>query len=170
MMTVFQKAGYQPHEFYSKLSSLCHKFIKHASTFADSISFILPLSFKKLSNMKKMPARFHLVKEVILPLNSFTQQGTRHKKIPTVFQVWEKKNTDRFFSVKNSQPSNFSFVSQSEANVAITRVGSRAGMIKLSSQCSLLNLTKSTHYFLKVDNDFLKPLGFVRELSPESSN
>jgi hypothetical protein len=155
---------------FGKQSSLCHKFIKHASISADSISFILPLSFKKLSNMKKMPVRFHLIKEVILPLNSFTQQGTCRKKIPTVFQVWEKKNNNRLLSVKNLQPSNFSFVSQSEANVAITRVGSRAGTIKLSSQCSLLNLTKSTHYFLKVDNDFLKPLCFFRELIPESSN
>jgi len=71
---------------FGKQSSLCHKFFKHSATFATSISFILPLSFKKISNINKIPLNFHLAEEIILPLDSFLHRGIC-KSTPTVFQV-----------------------------------------------------------------------------------
>ena len=154
---------------FGRQSSMCHKFIRHAAGFADSISFILPISFKKLSNINRIPSNFHLVKEIVLPLNSFTLKGVVLKKIPTVFQVWFKKDADRFIHNKNLQPSDFSFVSPNEANVAITRVGSSTGMIKLSSQFNLFNLTKHTHYFIKANDKLLIFLSSLDQLDYESS-
>lgn len=71
---------------FGRQSSLCHQFIKHSSLFADSISFILPISFKKRSNLGKIPTKFHLAEEILLPLDSFSVGNFTHK-IPAVFQV-----------------------------------------------------------------------------------
>jgi len=65
-------------------------------------------------------------------------------------------------------PSNFSFVSQNEANIAITRVGCNAGLVKLPFEKSLLNLAKSTHFFLKVDDDLFQSLVSAQRLDCKS--
>jgi len=71
---------------FGKQSSLCLKFIKHAAKFADSVSFILPQSFKKQSLISKIPKNFHLVKEIVIEKNAFTFGG-KSFDLPTVFQV-----------------------------------------------------------------------------------
>lgn len=70
------------------------KFIKHAATFADSISFILPRSFKKDSLKNKIPLNFHLLYQVNLPKNIFFV-GNKLSKVPCVFQICEKKDFKR---------------------------------------------------------------------------
>ena len=40
-----------------------------------------------ISNINKIPSNFHLVKEIVLPLNSFMSKGAAFKEVPTVFQV-----------------------------------------------------------------------------------
>ena len=62
----------------------------------------------------------------------------------------------------------FSFVSQNEANIAITRVGCNAGLVKLPFEKSLLNLAKSTHFFLKVDDDLFQSLVSAQRLDCKS--
>ena len=71
---------------FGKQSSLCLKFIKHAAKFADSISFILPLSFKKQHLLSKIPKNFHMLHETIIEKNAFTYNGVNFK-LPTVFQI-----------------------------------------------------------------------------------
>jgi len=140
---------------FGKQSSLCHKFIKHSATFADSISFILPISFKKHSNLDKIPIKFHLINEIILPLNSFILKGNIIE-IPTVFQLWAKKSTNRIIKKMTQIPTNFSFVDPTKANVAISRVGSYAGTVKLTPKYDLHYINVNTHYFLRV-----KPLIYI---------
>jgi hypothetical protein len=53
-------------------------------------------------------------------------------------------------------PIGFRFVKRN-ANAAIVRVGSTAGLIKLSPRFDLSTLNKNTHYFLRVD-DYVTPL------------
>jgi len=71
---------------FGRQSSLCHKFIRHAATFADSISFILPISFKKQFNLSKIPVHFHLTKEIPLPRDAFFKRNFTFT-LPTVFQI-----------------------------------------------------------------------------------
>ena len=71
---------------FGRQSSKCHKFIEHAAGFADTISFILPISFKKDYNIAKIPANLHLMKEVLLPKNSFLKKNVTFA-LPTVFQI-----------------------------------------------------------------------------------
>jgi hypothetical protein len=75
---------------FGRQSSLCHKFIKHASGFADSISFILPISFKKRHNISRIPGYYHLMTEIPLPRDAFSHNNLSFV-IPTIFQIWQKK-------------------------------------------------------------------------------
>ena len=51
---------------FGRQSSLAIKFIKKSCEFCDSISFILPKSFKKDSLKNKIPLNFHLIVEKFL--------------------------------------------------------------------------------------------------------
>jgi hypothetical protein len=148
---------------FGRQSSLCHKFIKHSANFADTISFILPVSFKKQSNMNKIPIAFHLINETILPLDSFISKGVAIE-IPTVFQIWVKKNSNRVLKKMKEVPLGFSFVDQVKANVAISRVGSNAGRVKLAMQYDFDNLNVNTHFFLQVNNALLSHLKSIEQL------
>merc|ERR1712137_1009196 len=152
---------------FGKQSSLCHRFIKHCATFADSISFILPLAFKKDSNLQKIPLKFHLAGEILLPHDSF-QLGHSDYKIPTVFQLWVKADTHRSL-IEVETPKYFYFTLKAWANVAITRVGGRAGALKLATGNNLQVLNKNTHYFLRADEKLLRVLSVNASLISETT-
>ena len=57
---------------FGKNSSLARKFIKKSCEFSDTISFILPKSFKKPSMRKAFDLYFHLIRQIDLPGNSFS--------------------------------------------------------------------------------------------------
>ena len=154
---------------FGKQSALCHAFIKHATKFADTIGFILPISFKKISNIKKIPIKFHLLSEQILQPNSFVFDGV-DQDVPCVFQIWCKKSSDRVVYKSKLIPRTFSFVSKNESNVAIVRVGSATGAIKLASKYNWLLLNKNTHYFVKVEKRYLQTLSQLKCVNSESSN
>ena len=117
---------------FGRQSSTARKFIKKCSLFCDTISFILPKSFRKESYQKAFPLNFHLVKEYDLKKDSFLlappMEGTNasllqawereesdHPKemvqapaslptkthaVPCIFQIWEKKDHNRFIEQK----------------------------------------------------------------------
>lgn len=97
---------------FGRQSSLCIKFIKKSCSFCDSISFILPKSFKKDSIKRHFPLSFHLVLEWDLPPYSFLVEGKEHD-VPCVFQIWVRKSTNRVIEGR-SNPKNFKFVSLDE--------------------------------------------------------
>jgi predicted RNA methylase len=130
-------------------SSMAIKFIKHSANIlkADSISFILPISFRKPSFQKSFPLNYHLIYEIILPTNSFTYFGET-KKIKTVFQIWKRKNINRISPSKLAPSAWYKFVKKENSDISIRRVGSNAGFAKLRSDNDNIN----THWFIKVNN------------------
>ena len=46
---------------FGRQSSLVKRFIRHSAKFANSISFILPKSFRKLSVQRTLPLDYHLI-------------------------------------------------------------------------------------------------------------
>ena len=72
---------------FGRQSSLAIKFIKHSCKFCNTISFILPKSFKKDSLKKHFPLHFHLIEEKDLPTNSFLVNDIEYD-VPCVFQIW----------------------------------------------------------------------------------
>jgi hypothetical protein len=132
---------------FGRQSSLAIKFIKKSCEFCDSISFILPKSFKKDSLKKSFPLNFHLVFEIDLPCKSFLVDGVEYN-VETIFQIWEKRDVKRTIN-KKLEPLNFTFVSKTEnPDISFRRVGVNAG--KIDEQIDEKSI--QSHYFIKFTN------------------
>ena len=133
---------------FGRQSSFAIKFIKKSCEFCDSVSFILPKSFKKDSLKKTFPLNFHLIFEIDLPDKSFLVDGVEHN-VPCIFQIWEKKNVNRIVNEK-IEPNNFIFVEKTEnPDISFRRVGVNAGIIdKKIDEKSI-----QSHYFIKFTNE-----------------
>jgi predicted RNA methylase len=132
---------------FGRQSSLANKFIKKSCEFCDSISFILPKSFKKDSLKKIFPLNFHLIFEFDLPEKSFLVEGIEYN-VPCIFQIWEKKIIDRIVNEK-IEPLNFLFVKKNEnPDISFRRVGVNAGII--DDKIEKKNI--QSHYFIKFTN------------------
>lgn len=132
---------------FGRQSSLAIQFIKKSCEFADSISFILPKSFKKDSLIKKIPLNFHRIFEVDLPDNSFIVNGDAHN-VPCIFQIWVKRSYNRDV-IEQIEPLNFHFVKKTEnPDISFRRVGVNAGTINTDYDKSI-----QSHYFIKFTND-----------------
>ena len=133
---------------FGRQSSLAIKFIKKSCEFCDSISFILPKSFKKDSLKKRFPLKFHLIFEIDMPDKSFLVDGIEHN-VPCVFQIWEKKSYNRFVNEK-LEPINFTFVEKTDGpDISFRRVGVNAGTINIKID----EKSPQSHYFIKFSNN-----------------
>jgi predicted RNA methylase len=133
---------------FGRQSSLAIKFIKFACNFSDTISFILPKSFKKDSLKKVFPVNFHLIFEVDLPNNSFLANDVECD-VPCVFQIWEKKNVVRIVP-DVLKPLNFEFVDKiDDHDISFRRVGVNAGTISRKTT----DMSEQSHYFIKFNNN-----------------
>ena len=129
---------------FGRQSSLAIQFIKKSCTFCNTVSFILPRSFKKESMRKCFPKHFHIVLEVDIPPNSFMVNDEEHD-VPCVFQIWVKKEHPRVMP-KKPEPVGFTFVKKNETpDIAFRRVGVYAGSISREIE----NKSEQSHYFLK---------------------
>ena len=132
---------------FGRQSSLAIKFIKKSCEFCDSISFILPKSFKKDSLKKSFPLNFHLIFEIDLPDKSFLVDGKEHN-VPCIFQIWDKKQTNRIINEK-LEPLNFIFVKKTEnPDISFRRVGVNAGTLDIKIDEKNIQ----SHYFIKFTN------------------
>jgi len=99
---------------FGKNSSLAKRFFVHAATFAQTIAFVLPRTFRKSTTINQLPGDFHKVEEIILPLESFELPDGAPYAVPCVFQVWERKEIKREEIVDPKTHSDFSFLRESE--------------------------------------------------------
>jgi predicted RNA methylase len=133
---------------FGRQSSLAIKFIKKSCEFCNSISFILPKSFKKDSLKKSFKNNFHLIFEIDLPNTSFLVDNTPHD-VPCVFQIWEKKSYNREIP-KQLKPNNFIFVENTDnPDISFRRVGVNAGTIDTIIDGKSIQ----SHYFIKFTNN-----------------
>lgn len=131
---------------FGRQSSLAIKFIKKSASYCDTISFILPKSFKKESLKKHFPLNFHLIYEYDLPRYSFIVDN-REYDVPCVFQIWRKEDTNRKI-VEKMTPNNYRFVKKEEDHdISFRRVGINAGSIDTDTESK----SKQSHYFIKFD-------------------
>lgn len=129
---------------FGRQSTLARKFIKHASTFASVIAFILPRSFTKPSMQRAFPLEFHLVYEIELEKDSFIVNDKSYD-VPCVFQIWKRMNTQREVHVESDVE--WKYVKKNEPHdIAIRRVGVYAGKCMLPNN----SLSIQSHYFIKL--------------------
>lgn len=131
---------------FGRQSSLAIKFIKKSCEYCDSISFILPKSFKKESLKKHYPVNFHLVYEYDLPENSFIVNKKEYD-VPCIFQIWIKKDINRTLPYKFI-PNKYKFVKKNDNHdISFRRVGVNAGNIDKETD----NKSIQSHYFIKFE-------------------
>jgi predicted RNA methylase len=131
---------------FGRQSSLAIKFIKKSCEYCDSVSFILPKSFKKDSLKKHYPPNFHLIYEYDLPSNSFLIDKKKHD-VPCIFQIWIKKKVKRIIPLKK-KPNKYKFVKKTDSHdISFRRIGVNAGDMDKETE----NKSIQSHYFIKFD-------------------
>ena len=132
---------------FGRQSSTAIKFIKKSCSFAESISFILPKSFKKDSMRNKFHKNFHLIIEIDLPENSFIENG-EVIDVPCLFQIWRKESVERDTKTK-IEPIGFIFVKKDDnPDISFRRVGFYAGNVS----DDMSNKSIQSHYFIRFVN------------------
>jgi hypothetical protein len=130
-------------------SSTAIQFFNHASQFSDFIAMIFPATFCKQSIQKRLNPYFHLIGQIHFGKIDFLFENS-YKKVPVVFQIWEKKLTKRLFSIPNlDYEQYFEFVSKEKAYFAIQRVGVAAGKLKTNFS----SVAESSHYFISLKKE-----------------
>jgi hypothetical protein len=133
---------------FGRQSTLAIKFIKKCCRFADTISFILPKSFRKDFYKVKFDKFFYLEYEKDVPENSFFVNGSKCD-VPCIFQIWQKKNIERIIPNK-IEPINFKFVKKVEQpDISFRRIGVNAGKMDRKTD----NKSIESHYFIKFTNN-----------------
>lgn len=132
---------------FGRQSCVAKKFIKKSCEYCNTISFILPKSFKKDSFKKTFPLNFHLIFENDLPDKSFLVDGIEHN-VPCIFQIWEKRNVNRLV-IEKIEPLHFIFVNKNDnPHISVRRVGVNAGKVDTNT----IDKNIQTHYFIKFIN------------------
>ena len=144
ILTTSQKIHVIGNPPFGKQSKTANQFIKKSAEFADTISFILPKSFKKPSMKRVFPTHFHLVKQIDLPEKAFTIDNVEHD-VPCVFQIWEKRTYSRP-GVDILEPLGFTFVKKEDnPDISVRRVGVYAGKVDTETE----NKSIQSHYFIR---------------------
>ena len=133
---------------FGRQASLAIKFIKKCCLFSNTISFILPKSFKKDSMKKYFDEHYHLIYEIDLLENSFLVNNIE-SDVPCIFQIWQYKKEIRK-KVDKKEPLNFRFVKKDDnPEISFRRVGVNAGTIMKE----INDKSFQSHYFIKFTND-----------------
>lgn len=136
---------------FGRQSSLAKSFIVKSCGFAKVIAFILPRSFIKPSMNNAFDLKFHLIYSEELPKNSFVLNDSKYD-VPCVFQIWQKKDTDRSIEEKVSV-FGFEYVKPTEIyHIAFRRVGGLAGKC-YNNDGSEFSI--QSHYFIRFNDDIL---------------
>lgn len=129
---------------FGKNASLAIKFFNKAAQFSQYIAMIVPATFEKQSVKHRLDLSMHLVKSIRLENDLFLFDG-KLVPVPTVFQIWEKREAHRIKHNKITTTKYFQFVKKEQADFAIQRVGVAAGKVKQD----FMHLAETSHYFLQ---------------------
>jgi len=131
---------------FGRQSSLVIKFFKKCAEFADYIAFILPKSFEKASMQNRLPLTHSLIYSELLPSNSFHVDGMDYD-VPSLFQIWNCSPRNKIEIKRDS--AYFKWVSKEEGQVAVRRVGFRAGQVCVGED--YINTCPESHYYLMAE-------------------
>lgn len=128
---------------FGRNASLAIKFVNHAALYANVIAFVLPLSFQKVSVQNRIDLNLHLVDEMLLPKKAFLLNG-EPEDVPTVFQIWARKDTARKKIILPTNHVDFEFTNPENADFGITRAGGGAGRLHWD-----LGKSPQNNYFIR---------------------
>lgn len=93
---------------FGRVSSLAIKFFNHAAQWANTIAFIIPRTFRRVSVQNKLNDRFHLVYDEEVPTKPCCFSPPMMVKC--CFQIWEKKTTKRELVVLSTKHKDWDFL------------------------------------------------------------
>jgi len=79
---------------FGRMGKLAKQFMHRCAEYSDYIAFILPASFAKVTQIRQLPEYFHLIHQEDLLDETFRFEKDG-KKVSTVFQIWERRDTKR---------------------------------------------------------------------------
>lgn len=129
---------------FGQQNSLAIRFFNESSKIAQTIAFILPLSFKKESVQDRLNLNFVLKRELVLENCSFMLKDEEEIVVPCVFQIWEKQKEQREKHKVKLTSNYFSFTQKEGADFRVQRVGGNAGKAFFD-----LDRAISSNYFIK---------------------
>lgn len=132
---------------FGSRSSLAKAFIRHSQNIgAETIAFILPDTFSKLSNqsLSLFPKDWKLIVEHKLSNSNFTvQDNTKPYYVPCSFYVWTKRDSDINLRQTKAEPSeDFEFLPRGSENADFT-INGNSGKVK---ELSEVTNSKAEHY------------------------
>lgn len=147
---------------FGEQSKLAISFFNESAKIANTIAFILPLSFKKDSIQNRLALNFTLKKELILKDCIFLLKDLKEISVPCVFQVWEKTNSLRKKNKLKTTSDYFQFTTKENADFRIQRVGGNAGKASFN-----LDRAISSNYFIKNTSTLSNEefVNFINQLS-----
>lgn len=75
---------------FGKRGALAVRFVNHAATLADTVAFILPVSFRKYLIHKQLDSDLRLMRAAPLPRASFCTERQADYAVNTEFQIWTR--------------------------------------------------------------------------------
>jgi len=138
---------------FGRISSLAIKFFNHASLFSDTIAFIVPQTFKRISVQNKLNRNMIFVNEVDLPKGSFIPETMQAK---CVFQVWRYNRVPKKKVVLKLRHKDFEFISipeRGKADIAIKAYGGTNDCGKIKHDFT--NLNPKAYHFIKASEEVL---------------
>ena len=142
---------------YGFSSNLVVKFFNKASEYSKEIWMIAPKTVKKNSVKNRLNPYFKMISCVELPKNSFLLNGQSYD-VPSCFSIWIKTNKKQTYNTKTTSDL-FEFAAQDEADIAVRRVGGRAGQV-----LDGLDYSKTTTYFIKITEDYDKVVAAFKSI------
>lgn len=98
---------------FGRMGKLAKAFMNHCVETGDYIAFILPASMAKVTQIRQIDPRLHLIHQEDLLTETFRFERDG-KVVSTVFQVWERREELRVDPKKKTSCSDFSFATTSE--------------------------------------------------------
>jgi hypothetical protein len=104
---------------FGKVSSLAIQFFNHATTFADTIAFIVPATFLRVSVTNRLSLDFRCKHSECIPKGSFQPRTMQAR---CVFQIWQKSPYKRK-RIKIQKSSDFWPCARKDADIALKAYG-----------------------------------------------
>lgn len=127
-------------------SSLAKSFIRHSQSIgAETIAFILPDTFSKLSNqsLSLFPKNWKLIVEHKLSNSNFITQNKKPYYVPCTFYIWTKRESNiNLRQVKIEQSEDFIFLPRGSEDADFT-INGNSGKVK---ELNEVTNTKAEHY------------------------
>lgn len=137
---------------FGKNNSLALKFLKKATEYSDTIAFVMPKSFQKLSRIRSIDKHFKILKNCDFHNEYFETPNGEKIKVPVTILIIQRlpEGLLREDPVSPKTSKHFEFVSsKDDYDFSIVRVGGKAGAI-----VDHVNETNSKYnYFIKCHGD-----------------